>query len=141
MIDVGAFSGDSAIYFAWRGAKKVYAFEPIPAAYEMAVDNIRLNGITNIEIFNEAIDYAEGELVLDKNQSADRSFSMLKQPKVEADGKRIHVRSFESMISGLRLDNAVLKMDCEGCEYEVLLNVENSSASIRSDNSRISSWC
>lgn len=125
VIDVGAFSGDSTIYFAWRGAKKVYAFEPIPTAYEMAANNIRLNGIQNIEIFNEAIGYTEGELVLDKDQTADRSFSMAEHPKEGAGGKRIHVKPFESLVSELRLDDAVLKMDCEGCEYEVLLNARD----------------
>jgi hypothetical protein len=34
VIDVGAFIGDSAMYFAMRGAKRVIAIEPHPGAYE-----------------------------------------------------------------------------------------------------------
>lgn len=122
VIDIGAFSGDSSIYFAWRGAKRVYAFEPVPTAFEMAADNIRLNDIRNIELFNEAIGSAEGELVLDRDQPANRGFSVTAHPSIKTGDKRIHVKSFESLIGELKPEDAVLKMDCEGCEYEVLLN-------------------
>ena len=46
--DVGANIGDSSIYFALKGAKKVIALEPLPANYEMAVKNIELNNFKNI---------------------------------------------------------------------------------------------
>ena len=43
IIDVGAYIGDSAIYFALKGARKVIAIEPHPGAYAEMLDNIRLN--------------------------------------------------------------------------------------------------
>jgi len=45
VIDVGAFIGDSAIYFALKGAKKVIALEPHPGAYAEMLENIRLNNL------------------------------------------------------------------------------------------------
>ena len=45
VIDIGANIGDSAIYFALKGAKHVYAFEPYPYSYYIANKNIRLNGL------------------------------------------------------------------------------------------------
>src|SRR5208337_221828 len=47
--DIGGFIGDSAIFFAWKGARRVYCFEPIPASYRLAVRNIQLNVIHNIQ--------------------------------------------------------------------------------------------
>ncbi|MCC6017275.1 MAG: FkbM family methyltransferase, partial [Desulfurococcaceae archaeon] len=45
VVDVGAFIGDSSIYFALRGARRVIAVEPHPEAYKVMVENIRLNGL------------------------------------------------------------------------------------------------
>jgi FkbM family methyltransferase len=48
VVDVGAFVGDSAIYFTLKGARKVIAIEPHPGAYKEMLDNIRLNNLENI---------------------------------------------------------------------------------------------
>jgi len=47
IVDIGAFVGDTAIYFAIKGAKKVIAIEPHPGAYEELVENknIRINDL------------------------------------------------------------------------------------------------
>ena len=36
-------------------------------------------------------------------------------------GVKIWIRSLDTLVQELELDNAVLKIDCEGCEYDVLL--------------------
>jgi hypothetical protein len=48
VVDVGAFIGDSSIYFALRGASRVIAVEPHPEAYKVMVENIRLNGLEDV---------------------------------------------------------------------------------------------
>jgi hypothetical protein len=45
VVDVGAYVGDSAIYFTLKGASKVIAIEPHPGAYEEMLENIRLNNM------------------------------------------------------------------------------------------------
>jgi Predicted methyltransferase len=45
VVDIGAFVGDTAVYFAIKGAKKVIAIEPHTGAYEELVENIRINGL------------------------------------------------------------------------------------------------
>jgi FkbM family methyltransferase len=40
VIDIGVFIGDSSIYFALRGAKRVIAVEPHSEAYKKTVENI-----------------------------------------------------------------------------------------------------
>jgi len=53
-VDVGAASGDTAIYFALNGAKHVYAFEPYPYSYNIAKENIKLNHLEDkITMLNE----------------------------------------------------------------------------------------
>jgi hypothetical protein len=52
VIDVGAFVGDSSIYFALRGAKKVIAVEPHPKAFSELLGNIKfkLNNLIDVII-------------------------------------------------------------------------------------------
>jgi len=48
VIDVGAYIGDSAIYFALKGARKVIAIEPHPGAFAEMLDNIKLNNLEGV---------------------------------------------------------------------------------------------
>jgi len=43
VVDVGAYIGDSAIYFALKGAKRVFAIESYPYAFAEKLENIILN--------------------------------------------------------------------------------------------------
>ena len=48
VVDVGAFVVGSAIYFAFRGARRVIAVEPHPGAFAEMLDNIRLNNLESV---------------------------------------------------------------------------------------------
>jgi len=50
VIDVGAYIGDSAIYFALKGARKVIAIEPHPGAFAEMLDNTKLNNMESVII-------------------------------------------------------------------------------------------
>lgn len=56
VIQAGGFIGDTALYYASKGAK-VYSFEPEPNSYKLALDNIKLNPelSNNIVMINYAI--------------------------------------------------------------------------------------
>lgn len=125
VVDVGAFSGDSSIYFAWRGARRVFAFEPVPASYKMANMNIRLNGIDNVQVFNEAIGAVEGNLSMPVDTPGSSSFSSSEKSNIHSEAVRIPIRTLDSIVRDFELEGAVLKMDCEGCEYEVIPNAND----------------
>ncbi|MEM0272351.1 MAG: FkbM family methyltransferase [Thermoprotei archaeon] len=118
VVDVGAFNGDSSICFSRRGAKWVYAFEPYPRLYSVAKENLRLNGVVNVDLFNEAVDSYDGYIKLDpeykpKSSSSARDFGY---------GVIIRVKSLDALVTQLGISGAVLKLDCEGCEYNLILN-------------------
>src|SRR6266851_1823796 len=46
VIDIGAYIGDTAVYFAKNGAAEVYSYEPNPINYEYLKKNINLNGVS-----------------------------------------------------------------------------------------------
>jgi hypothetical protein len=45
VVDVGAGVGDSTVYFALRGARRVIALEPIKEYYRELLENIKLNNV------------------------------------------------------------------------------------------------
>ncbi len=67
VVDVGAYIGDTAIYFAWRGARKVIVIEPHSGAYEVLLENIRLNSLeTTISPINAGLASRPGRILLEE---------------------------------------------------------------------------
>ncbi len=94
-IDIGAAIGDTAIYFASLGAE-VFAYEPDPKRYQLALQNVALNGfVDRIHLFNESVTGGTGP------------------------------RSLKQVIEKIQSSRIFLKMDCEGCEHDVLLNSDD----------------
>jgi FkbM family methyltransferase len=123
VIDVGAFVGDSAIYFALKGAKRVIAVEPHPGAFAEMLENIKLNKMENIIIpVNAGLASKSGKVCLEK--SFDNSDTLVMYHGLGDCINAISAVTLGELISrfGVDPDNAVLKMDCEGCEYDVILN-------------------
>jgi FkbM family methyltransferase len=128
VVDIGAFVGDSTIYFAVKGAKRIIAIEPHPKAFEELVSNIKLNGLETIVIpINAAVASKAGEICIEEN--IDVRTTGGKYYRI-TDLRRNNCVS----IPAITLENIiekyvapynealVLKMDCEGCEYDVILN-------------------
>jgi FkbM family methyltransferase len=119
VVDIGGSIGDSAIYFALRGARRVYSFEPFPHTFELARRNIRLNGLgAKVKLLNKAVSGAGGSIHIRKDFGV-RIDSNLSDG-MSARGKRIGIVSLDSIVSRYKVKNAVLKIDCEGSEYGII---------------------
>ncbi len=63
VIDIGANVGDSSIYFALKGAKKVVGVEPLPNVYARAIENVKLNHLEDkVFLINAALGSKSGKL-------------------------------------------------------------------------------
>jgi len=121
VIDVGAFIGETAIYFATKGAKKVIAFEPAPTLFRLAQQNVKINNLQNIiQMRNEAIWGTECEKKFRFATSQPGSSSIVilnkKRQYIEYEVKTTTLNQVikeEGIID-------LLKMDCEGAEYQIL---------------------
>lgn len=102
VLDIGANIGDSAIYFVKRGAKRVYAVEPNQVLYQLARKNIALNSMSHriVPIFAGC--------------SSDPSTDLFPP-----------FLSLEELYRSCDFPPEVLKVDCEGCEYEIIMNAED----------------
>ena len=121
IIDVGANIGDSSIYFALSGAKKIFAIEPFPANYELAKKNIELNNLQEvIQIKLAGCSNKQGYLTVDNKKSG--GGASLTSSKI---GTKIPLVSLKNILEDNNLDSAILKMDCEGCEYDSILKTND----------------
>lgn len=121
VVDIGANIGDSSIYFALKGARKIIAMEPFPKNFEIAKKNIITNGLSEkIIILNVGCSSKNGEILLDPNkEGAGVSTNILK------DGIKIPSITLEKIINEYQIPNcASLKIDCEGCEIDIIKNAK-----------------
>jgi FkbM family methyltransferase len=116
VIDIGANIGDSAIYFALKGAEITVALEPYPYSYSLALDNIRMNGLSDkITLLNAGYG-KKGTIEVDND--AHSTGDDLRESK---GGEQVNIYSLADLLSMYRFDSEVfLKVDCEGCEYHLL---------------------
>ena len=99
VIDIGANIADSSIYFIKQGAKKVFAVEPSEALYKLANTNIALNNLS--------------EQIKTIFAGCSSKTSKESYPPF---------LSLEEVVNTYSITPDFLKMDCEGCEYDVILN-------------------
>ena len=120
ILDIGAFVGDSAIYFILKGAKKVYAIEPHPDAYNEMLENIKLNNMEDKIIpINMGINYEKDYITIDVKDITHVAFSIFKSNN-NTDIK-VPAGKLSYIIEKYNIDTQILKMDCEGCEYDIIL--------------------
>lgn len=122
VVDIGANMGDSAIYFALEGAKMVYGFEPYPLIYDLSIKNIKLNNLVKqITLINKGV--GSPSYIHVKEDFISAGGSELKDYK---EGRKIEIISLKDVLTRYKIPkHSALKIDCEGSEYEILLNSNN----------------
>ncbi|MFP3209601.1 MAG: FkbM family methyltransferase [Nitrososphaeria archaeon] len=118
VLDIGASIGDTAVYFALRGARKVVAFEPYPFSYQFALRNVEANGLRNVRVINAGISGNDGAVEVTKGETC--SGDDLK-PSEEPGAVEVPIYSLDHVLEEYGPFD-VMKMDCEGCEYDAILN-------------------
>jgi len=122
VVDVGAYIGDSAIYFALKGARKVIAIEPHPGAFAEMLENIKLNNMENVIIpVNAGLASKPGEVCVEDVDTSSTEFIYHRPGDCPNAAPAVTLSELINRFN-IDIDNAVLKMNCEGCEYDVILN-------------------
>jgi FkbM family methyltransferase len=123
IIDIGAGIGDYTLYAAMAQMNsQVFSFEPYPESFVLMQENLRLNAITNVQVFDEAIDAVSGKLILDLTSGEPLQFqSHLKRTVNVKKSLSVSSLSLVDALARLGLESCdLLKLDCEGAEYSIL---------------------
>ena len=109
VIDIGAYYGDSAIWWAKEFESNVVAFEPLPEAFKELTENLTLNHVKDkVVAYNVAL--GSGEKITGG----------------KGKGTMFNYADKEQTLETKRLDDFkfkkvdIIKIDVEGFEYEVL---------------------
>ena len=122
VIDIGAFTGDTAIDFATRGAKIVYSYEANPTLISLINYNLVANGVSKkVNLFNYLIGKNKphkSNIYID-DQNMVTHAKNLKQHKL-LHKNNIKVVCLDELVKKHKIENGILKMDIEGAEYDVI---------------------
>lgn len=122
ILDLGANIGVYSLYAVKQCPKaKVYSFEPDIDSFKQLQDNVFINGLNDrVFIFNTAITKDVGKVVLYKDNVSTRGSSLFRKLKDKSIVKSTNLKTIFEELNINKVN--VLKMDIEGCEYEVLYN-------------------
>lgn len=118
VIDIGAYIGDTPLFFVSKNASKIYAYEPVDKHYKYLISNLKRNNV-----YNKVIPVKRGIWFYRGIVSV--SYSGLTTGLYNSGFKvDIEVEELSDVLKTIfdregRVD--LVKMDCEGCEY-VLIN-------------------
>jgi FkbM family methyltransferase len=119
VLDVGAAFGDTAVLFILEGAARVVAVGAFPGYFKLASKNIKANRFdSQCEIMLSAIGAHSGILRIDT--SLNDIFGIGVQNN--EIGEEVPIITIEQIIKDKNIKDAILKLDVEGYEYEILLN-------------------
>ena len=125
VIDIGAGIGDYTLHTATAQPDgKVFAFEPYPESFTLMKENLRRNGVSNVQAFDQAIGADTGDLILDLTSGEPLHFqSQVEQAANIKNSLSVKSLSLIDALAKLDLDTCdLLKLDCEGAEYSILFN-------------------
>jgi FkbM family methyltransferase len=133
IIDIGAGIGDFSINAAYNNPNVVvHAFEPFPESFALLKKNILINDIQNVLAYQKAVWSHEDVLALDlslgeplKISSSINNLNIKSSSKLE-----VEAISLSQLVCNLDLEKIdLLKLDCEGAEYEILMNSSSETLS------------
>jgi len=123
IVDIGAHVGMVSIYLAKKYPNaRIYSYEPNPTNFGNFMKNLEINGVTSITPFNLAVT-SDGRSVCGTLSNPNNTgCSTIYEPN--------NIRPWNSestTLNDIIKDNGidkirVLKMDCEGSEYEIMYN-------------------
>lgn len=123
VIDVGANQGMFSIMAAALGAKQVWACEPITSTHKLLQSNVRRSGLSGRVQCVQAAVLGRPQSHTHMNVHVDSGKNSLYD--VGDHQQQVPVTTLEACLSSCAHDQVFLKLDCEGAEYDILLDSPN----------------
>ena len=124
IVDIGANIGIFSILAAKKAKNgKVFAFEPINKNFKRLNENIKLNNLKNIISFKKAVSNKNKKIELFISNDNEGGHSIYANLTKSKNKQIVNALSLKNIFKENNLKNIdFLKIDCEGGEYDILLN-------------------
>ena len=120
VVDIGANLGSFVVWLHRRhGVRAASCFEPEPTSFQLCRFNLALNGCQTAVPVQAAMGGQAREITLVGDAERPGAVSIYKPSPVQG-GSKVQVLSFEKWLAEQPGGFDVLKLDCEGAEWEIL---------------------
>jgi len=121
VVDIGANIGVFSLYAASQGAKKVLAYEPAGESFDLLRENIKINNLGDIISPNKVAVVGKpiAEVWFPRHSSVFNAISTSNEDA--SNHEKVPAITFTEIIGNIPSQN-IVKMDCEGGEYDIVLN-------------------
>lgn len=122
VIDVGTNIGETLLNFARLNTEgKNIGFEPVPATYEKAKQNVELNSFNNIVLVNMGLSDVEETLAFNETNAFHSGGIFLSRDREGGGGRAVRVTRLDDFVSENEIEDvSLIKVDVEGFEMNVL---------------------
>ena len=117
-LDLGLNIGLWSIY-ASRYSSAVYAFEPASAIYQIALQNLKENGVTNVKAFQKAISNEDGKATF-YHSTNETMFSMNPAVSNVKEKEEVETIRLDTFVKEQKIEHIdFAKVDIEGTESKL----------------------
>jgi FkbM family methyltransferase len=125
VLDLGANIGAFSVFASkCRGARRIYALEPVASTFATLQTNIEANALTNVQLVRKGIGARSGRRTIHHGTTSQHASLIYRGDSRYESGSTedVDVVTLDDLFRELRLDEVdMVKMDCEGGEVEAIL--------------------
>jgi FkbM family methyltransferase len=120
-VDIGAHIGAFSVWLhRQHDVSEAFCFEPDSDSFALCQFNLPKNGCENVQLFNYAIGGSTRESDIWMDSVTHARSTLHRRPSSTDQREKVRVVAFNEWLENVDGDFDLLKMDCEGSEWEIV---------------------